>query len=457
MAKLVRRLRSGYCVLTAALAAGNPALGLSQWVCGGLLALGVAAVGHSQSSGPGTPSSQSIRRIGVVTAVDPAAGRITIKTDAGQESGVLWQGATVFVRVAPGEKDLSKATKIVPVEISVGDRILARGRLSEDQKSILAAGVIVMSKTDIAKKQEVERADWQRRGVAGIVQAINAPAGEITLTQSTFEGPKPLAVVAPAGTVLRRYAPDSVKFSDAKPSTVAEVKIGDQLRARGNKNEDASGLTAEEIVFGTFRDIAGTVVSVDPQGGTVKITDLATKKPLLVRINSDSNLRKLPPIVAQMMAARRAGAQPGGGPQGATPGGREPESSLPAQGGARANLTQDAPSRAPGRADGTTDGGPRRASGGGGSPGDAGGGRTGRGGAADFSQMLQRMPALTLADLKPGDAVIVASTSGRDPAEVTAITLLAGVEPLLEATPARDRQAMLDSWNLDLNMNISMP
>lgn len=443
MAKVVRQYRNGYCVFALALAAGNPALGLSQWVCSGLLALGLAAMGHAQASGPGVQPGQPARRIGVVTAIDPGASRISVKTDSGSELTVNWEGTTLFVRMPPGETDVRKATKITPGEISVGDRILvARGRLSEDQKSVLATGIIVMSKTDIAKKQEAERADWQRRGVAGIVRAISTQAAEITITQSTFEGPKPLTVVASAATVLRRYAPGSVKFSDAKPSALAEVKLGDQLRARGNKSEDASRLTAEEIVFGTFRTVAGTVISADPQSNEIKITDLATRKPLLVRINTDSSLRRLPEMVAQIMAARRAGAQPGGGPQGSTPEG--PRQGIPS---AQANLNQAASGqgggpRGTGRAGGPTFVGP--------------GGPRG-GGMSDFSQLLQRLPAVILADLKPGDAIIVASTAGADPSEVTAITLLAGVEPLLQATPASARQAMLDAWNLDLNMNISMP
>jgi hypothetical protein len=78
----------------------------------------------------------------------------------------------------------------------------------------------------------------------------------------------------------------------------------------------------------------------------------------------------------------------------------------------------------------------------------------GRGGAFDMQQMLDRMPALALAELKAGDALIIASTAGSDSGQVTAITLLAGVEPILTATPAGNRQVMMGSWNLDMNMNV---
>jgi hypothetical protein len=58
--------------------------------------------------------------------------------------------------------------------------------------------------------------------------------------------------------------------------------------------------------------------------------------------------------------------------------------------------------------------------------------------------MLSRLPAIQLADLKKGDAVMLVSTDGAT--EVTAITLLAGVEPLLEAPAAS--QNFLNNWSM---------
>ena len=71
--------------------------------------------------------------------------------------------------------------------------------------------------------------------------------------------------------------------------------------------------------------------------------------------------------------------------------------------------------------------------------------------------MIERLPAITLADLKPGAAVAIASTRGSDPSEVTAITILSGIEPLLTATPQGGRQMVNGSWNLNLNMNMDTP
>ncbi len=350
-------------------------------------------------------------------AIDPGGKRITLKTDAGPELAVLLQDGTNFLRVPPGERDLKNATKIPVSDIGVGDRILVRGRIAEDQRSISAASLIVMSKADIAKKHEADRAEWQRRGVAGTITTLSAVAREITISTRTPGGPKPMTILLPNTAVLRRYAPDSVKFSDAKPSTLVELQVGDEVRALGNKSDDGSRYTAEELVSGSFRNFAATVISVDSTERTIKITDLSTQKPLLVRITADSNLRKLPPFVAQMMAMRMAPSATGSG----RPGG---EGGIAASG-----------SRGMG-------------------PGGPGGGMRGPGGPTDISQMLERMPPVGLADLKRGDAIIIASTIGVDPKQVTAITVLAGVEPLLTAAPGGGQQMNLGPWNFEMNMNL---
>ena len=67
------------------------------------------------------------------------------------------------------------------------------------------------------------------------------------------------------------------------------------------------------------------------------------------------------------------------------------------------------------------------------------------GGFSDPQQVLNRAPAIQLSDLKKDDAVMLVSTDGTT--EVTAITLLAGVEPLLEAPAAT--QNLLSNWSMN--------
>jgi hypothetical protein len=61
------------------------------------------------------------------------------------------------------------------------------------------------------------------------------------------------------------------------------------------------------------------------------------------------------------------------------------------------------------------------------------------------------MPALSLADLKKGDAVIVSSSKGPGDSGVTAFAFVAGVEPFLAAAPKTAGEVNLGSWNLDLS------
>src|SRR5207247_11449885 len=94
--------------------------------------------------------------------------------------------------------------------------------------------------------------------------------------------------------LLRRYPPDTVpKYSDAKPSKFEEVKVDDQLRALGDKSADGTHLTAEEVVFGTFKIAGGRVTAIDAAANQIKINDLQTKQPITINLKSESVIRSL--------------------------------------------------------------------------------------------------------------------------------------------------------------------
>ena len=244
-----------------------------------------------------------------------------------------------------------------------------------------------------------------------MVKAVDAGTGTITLSTGTLGGTT-VAVHVSKQTIIRRYAPDSVKFDDAKPGTLEQIKPGDQLRARGNKSAGGNELAAEEIVSGAFRNVAGTVIATDPTAGTLTVTDLVTKRPVTVRINSDSQMRKLPAMMAQRIAMRLKGGA-ASGPAGAAAGAGAPTP-------ARASETQG---------------------------GGAGGGGVRQGGAPDFQQMLMRLPVVTLADLQKGEALMIVATEGSAEVPSTVIILLSGVEPILTAAPSQ-ASTMLSPWNL---------
>jgi hypothetical protein len=375
---------------------------------------------------------------------------VVLTTDSGSEQSVTFADSARIVRAVPGQTDLKTATPIAVSDIQVGDRVSARGRAGEGN-AVTATSAIVMKQSDIADKQQRERDEW-RKGVGGIVKEVNAAANTITIGNAVVASGKPIVIHIAPETTIRRYAPDSVRFDDAKPGALDQIKPGDQLRARGTKNTDGTEFTAQAIVSGAFRDIAGTVVSTDAANNTITLTDLATKKSVIVKVTTDSQLRKLPPMVAMGIAMRLKGGTPGaagaGGAQGQGQGGGNwnggGQGSWRGAGNAGGN---SAP------ASGTGAGGPSTAGPGSSAPGaqagPSGNWRGGSGGPPDFQQMLSRMPAVAVSDLNKGDAVMLVATQGSEASGPTAITLLAGVEPILTAAPAgTSASTILSPWNL---------
>src|SRR6266550_8322671 len=359
---------------------------------------------------PTAQASSAARPVGTIKSI--SGNTITLTTDAGSDVIVEVQDAARLVRIAPGQKDLKDATPIQLADLQPGDRILVRGKLADDGKSVAAASVIAMKKTDIAEKQSREREEWQRHGLGGLVTSIDAAGNTISVSLPSPGEKKTVAIHLSKDTILRRYAPESVKFDDAKPAPLDQIKPGDQLRARGTRSADGAEFTADEIVSGTFRNIAGTISALDASAGTIIVQDLVSKKSITVRITAESQLRKLPAPMAQRIAMRLKGTSTEGQPSAPTPRGA----------GSTANAGQTAkPSGPP--------------SGGSESGGSGGMGRAGGGGPADLQQMISRMPAATLADIQKGDAVMVVATEGGANGVSTVITLLGGVEAILEASP----------------------
>ena len=374
-------------------------------------------------SRPQQPTAQSGAKqvVGAIQAIN--GDMITLKPDAGSTVNVVVQGQVRILRVAPGQTDLKNAAAIQLTDLQVGDRILVRGTPSPDGQSLAASTVIAMKRSDVEAKQQQEREDWQKRGIGGLVSAVDPST--VTISVAAPGGTRTIAIQTTNSTIIRRYAPDSVQFDDAKSSSLAEVKPGDQLRARGARSTDGAEFAAEEIVSGAFRNISGTISNLDAGANTITVMDLATKKPVLVKVSSQSQVLKLPPQMAQGIAFVMKG-----GARGAAPGGAAPTGS-----GARENAPPPESARQAGQAS------DQRGSGGAGEA----GARPARG-AADLQQVLARLPKASLADLQKGDAVMVVSTEGTASGGVTAITLLGGVEPILQASPSG--AMTLPPWNI---------
>lgn len=354
-----------------------------------LMRLAVAGVILSAILSAQAPANRS-QVAGTITAVDAGGNKLTLKSDKGEDVTVTTTARTLLLKMPPGETDPKKGAKITLGGLAAGDRaVVVPATDSTDPKNMDARAVLVMSKSDVASLQQRDVDDWKKRGTTGNVTGIDASAKTVTIKA----GSRTFTVKPSDKTTFFRYAPDSAHFSDAKPSSFAEIKDGDQMRVLGNRSEDGATILAEKIVSGSFRQIAATISAVDPAKGELTVKDLASKATMTIKIVPDTTMKKLPEQMAAMLARRYSpAAQQGAGGGG---GGRGP-----------------------------------------------GGGRGG-----DVGQMLDNLPPLPLADLKKGDAIMVSTTQGTDATHATGIMLLAGVEPLLTASPNATRDLM-SGWSL---------
>ena len=425
----------------------NLALGLA-------LALPVLSLSTSAYAAQAAPAATpAARQIGTVRSIE--GNTLTLTTDAGAQVTVTVAPTARVLQLPPGSTDLKAAQVAAISDVAVGDRVLVTGAPGDSAAQFSANRVILMKSGAIAQKHESEQADWQRRGTGGIVSAIDPATGTLTVSA----GARKLQVVTSSTTIFRRYAGDSVKFEDAKLGTVSQIEVGDQLRVRGGRSQTDSGTTvqAEEIVSGSFKNLSGTLLTVDASSGRITLKDLTTKRNMTVEVTPHSEVHALPPEAAARFAARErggSGAGSGGGSAGAssathaagTPagGGAAPASAVPSR--SRPASESAAASAGTSAAGTNADGAPHP-----GADGASGGpGAGGRSAGGDLSQLVARLPLGAVTDLHPGEAVmIVASSSTPTTDSFTAVTLLTGVEPILAAAPAGSSGAMtLSPWSV---------
>lgn len=332
------------------------------------------------------------RQLGTVKAVD--ATSLTLTTAAGVAVTVSVAADTPVLQLPPGSTDLKTATPAKLEDVAVGDRVLASGKAGDTAGTLTASRIILMKSTDIAARNAAEQRDWQMHGLGGLVKAVNGPVVMVA------SGAKVLTITTTDKTLFKRYAADSVSFADVKASSLGEIHVGDQVRARGTVADDKLSMTADEIVSGSFENLSGLISAVDPVAQTLTLKDLTTKKTVTVAVTPKSDLRALSPAAAAAfnMRNRPAGAAAAG-------------ASAPASGAGATGAPH-----------------PRSAG-------------------ADLSQMLSRLPTQTLGDLKSGEAVMIVASPGMN-GTPTAITLLSGVESILSATPAGQSPITLSPWNI---------
>lgn len=354
------------------------------------------------------------RLVGAVVSVEGQS--LTVKPDSGPPTTVTVADSARVLETTPGAKTIAGATPIHLTDLAVGDRVLVAVRPAPDGSGPTATTVIAMRQADIAKEHQAEEADWQRRGLGGIVKSVDAAAGTIIITHLH----RTVTVHTTPKTVIRLYEPGSIKFSETKLSTLDQIQSGDQLRVRGDRSADGSTMQADEIVAGSFRNIAGSVVSTNAAANTLTVRDFKTKKPVVIQVNADSQLHKLQLTMAQAIAARLKAS-----PAGHTAKADGNKAGKPsAAGGSAQEISSSTPHAASSQ-----------------SPAQPGAGRQG----GNVTQMLQRSPTIQLTDLHHGDAVMIVATQVA-PGSLTVCTLLAGVQPILDASAGQSLFSA--SWNL---------
>ncbi|MDP9171230.1 MAG: hypothetical protein M3N54_11485, partial [Acidobacteriota bacterium] len=387
-----------------------------------LVALFSAIAPAQDAAQPAKSPYESV--IGTVGQSDTAAKVFTVKPDKGDDTTVKYDDKTSFLRIPAGETDMKKALPAAASDVAIGDRIVARV-FTADPTGKPARTLYVTKKADLAQRQQSTEEEW-KNATSGLVSSVDTGAHQIRFMAKVPGSPAPKEIVADiSGKVdYRRYDPDSAKYTE---STLAAVKVGDLVRVLGQKNADGTEIKVQSIGSGSFKTIGIQVKSIDAAAKSISGIEISSKRPVTVALRGDTELKKFSDAAAMMVARQLNPSYQQVGGRGGRGGG----------GGGGNGAPAAAP--APGAGDGAGAG-----AGAGGGMG-RGGGRGGRN--MDIGKLIEQQPSIELADLKPGDAIIVTGAIGADPARVTATALVAGVEQILRAAPSNGADPLAGSWS----------
>jgi Cu/Ag efflux protein CusF len=361
---------------------------------------------------------------GTITKVDLDGKVISIKTEAG-DTTVKFSNLTKVMELPPGEADTKKATPLKPEDIGVGDHILARAQ-TKDLTGLPAGFLYINRASDIAKENAAKAQEWQTQAVSGFAESVDPGSKKITMKVKGAAGaPDRDVVLDLSGSVS--YQRFSDKSFDYERTDVNAIKTGDHLRVLGTKNADMTQIKVTDLAADAIKQIGATIKSIDPATGQITAIDTA-KKPVTITVRTATKVKRLDDPTAQMIARivnpSFQGAGRGGG--------------RGAGGGA-------------GAGDGAGAGGGRSFGGGqasGGAPGGSGGrGGRARGGAGQIQNLIDQQPDAKVADLKPGEPIIVSGPSSPDSSSFSAMMVLAGVDPILRAAPSTGADPLGSGWS----------
>ena len=287
----------------------------------------------AQEAVPTAPKQPLVHVIGAVTAVDAGSKTVNVKEDkTGTDFVIQLANTKTLLKVEPGAKDLKTAVRITSDDLQVGDRVDVRAIPPDDAgKTVAAKSIILMSARSLQQAHQEQAAAWQK-ATAGVVSEVDPASGKVTINTRTPGGPKPVVLETTKATEFTRYSPDNPK--QPAPSQLADIRAGDQVRVIGGKSDDGATITAERVYSGAFRTISATISAIGADGKSVTVKDLSNKKPVEIALNDDSAVRRLPPMMANMLARRfNPSYKPAEGTAPAGAGGVPQGAAKPAQGG----------------------------------------------------------------------------------------------------------------------------
>jgi hypothetical protein len=377
------------------------------------------------------PVSAYTSVVGEITKVDAAAKVISIKTDKGATT-VKFSDQTQMLQLPAGELDPAKGTAIKADAIEAGDKLELARVQTKDPTGLPARTVIVKKAADIAKEVQMKAQAWQTQTTAGSAESVDVAGKKIVMKVKGANGTPDHDVTLDVSGRVNYQRFSDVTLAYANSDAADGVKVGDHLRVLGAKDADGSNIKVTDIAADAIRQIGATIKSIDPATGQIQATDTA-KKPVVIVVRPNTKVKRLDDPTALMIARIvNPSFQGGAGGRGA---GRGAGGGAGGGGGAAGD--------GGGRGFGGQAGG---APGGSGFGGRGGGGR-GRGGANQIQNLVDQQPDIKIADLKPGEPIIVSGPGSADSPNLTATMVLAGVDPILRAAPSTGADPLGGGWS----------
>jgi hypothetical protein len=260
-----------------------------------------------------------------------------------------------------------------------------------------------MAREAINAQRDEEREKRRARTIAGRITAINPERKEIIIQsrgRAAAANAEAVTIVATGNVKFLRYAPDSLKLTDALTGSFSDLRVGDQIRTIGDRTPDGSRVTAEEIFSGSITRTVGSIVEVNAARGEIVVKNGQNGQTVTVALAKNTTIRRITPEVAETLKQRanqRAERR------------RERASQQPSAGNTTPPVEGQQTGRRNRRENRNANGGAQQAQ-----------------GNRALQQPFENLPAITIAELKKGDAVLITSTSAVDTPRITAVSIVTG-------------------------------